>query len=242
MSRLFNDADPDYIEVNTAVLAGVPLTLAGWFKSNDAANDGDLISIVDKDVDNHYLRLITNGSAGGDPLLAIARSTPSQGIATTTAGYTVDTWHHAAAVFAAIDDISVFIDGGSKGTNAVSSTPLGLDRTCIGTLGRNPRAGNFSGDIAEVGIWNIALTDAEVARLAAGYSPLLVRPESLVLYMPLVREVHDVVGGIGMVNTGTTVSDHPAILTPTGPQLVPAAAFAPPTVFASQRLKIGHGR
>ncbi len=34
--------------------------------------------------------------------------------------------------------------------------------------------------------WNVALTDAEVAALASGVSPLLVRPENLVRYRPLI--------------------------------------------------------
>lgn len=43
----------------------------------------------------------------------------------------------------------------------------------------------MEGDISEVGYWNVALTDADVAVLAKGVSPLLVRPEGLVAYWSL---------------------------------------------------------
>jgi hypothetical protein len=58
-------------------------------------------------------------------------------------------------------------------------------------------------------VWNAALTDAEVAILATGFSPKKVRPQSLVFYAPLVREVRDLVGGVALSDTGTTVADHP---------------------------------
>lgn len=79
----------------------------------------------------------------------------------------------------------------------------------------------MSGLIAEAAIWNAALTDAEVAVLAAGYSPLLVRSQSLVFYIPLVREILDVVGGVTITNNnGSTVGDHCRIILPTRPTLL----------------------
>jgi len=49
-------------------------------------------------------------------------------------------------------------------------TPDHIDRT----------AQEMDGDLAEAAIWNIALSDADVARLATGESPLSVRPDALV--------------------------------------------------------------
>lgn len=36
-------------------------------------------------------------------------------------------------------------------------------------------------------IWDVALSDAEVALLSRGASPMLVRPEALVEYWPMIR-------------------------------------------------------
>lgn len=43
----------------------------------------------------------------------------------------------------------------------------------------------FAGTIAEVGIWDVVLSDAEILALAAGVSPRQVRPGSLKGYWPL---------------------------------------------------------
>jgi hypothetical protein len=87
----------------------------------------------------------------------------------------------------------------------------------------------MSGSIAEAAIWNVALTDAKVAILAAGFSPLFVDPQSLVAYWPLVRDTDDdVVGGYDMTayNTPTVASHPPKIFYPVSPHSVYFAAAA----------------
>ena len=42
-----------------------------------------------------------------------------------------------------------------------------------------------TGDLAEAAVWNVALTDAEVAALARGIHPFLIRPDALVAYWPI---------------------------------------------------------
>jgi len=83
--------------------------------------------------------------------------------------------------------------------------------------------------LAEAGLWDAALTDAEVAILGVGYSPLFVRPQSLVAYWPLVRDAKDRVGGYDLTaGGGPVVAAHPRIIYPS-PQFVPrkiAAAAA----------------
>ena len=70
----------------------------------------------------------------------------------------------------------------------------------------------MNGDIAEVGIWNIALTADEIASLAKGITCDKIRPQSLVFYAPLVRNLQDVKGGLTITNNnGATVSNHPKV-------------------------------
>ena len=70
----------------------------------------------------------------------------------------------------------------------------------------------LTGRIAEVGIWNAALTAAEVASLADGMTCDKVRPQSLVFYAPLVRDLIDVKGGLTITNNNTaTVAAHPRV-------------------------------
>ena len=94
---------------------------------------------------------------------------------------------------------------------------------------------SMDGYMAEAAVWNVALTSAEVSVLSKGYSPLLVRPQSIVSYWPLIGRTSpeiDLVGGYGMtlVNAPTTAA-HPRIIYPTSPQVglhfTPASAASP---------------
>ena len=71
---------------------------------------------------------------------------------------------------------------------------------------------NFNGSLAEVGIWNAALTADEIASLAKGMTCDKIRPQSLVFYAPLVRDLIDQKGGLTITNNNAaTVAAHPRI-------------------------------
>ena len=70
----------------------------------------------------------------------------------------------------------------------------------------------MDGRLAEVGIWNIDLTAAEIASLAKGMTPDKIRPQSLVFYAPLVRNLIDQKGGLALTNNNSaTVANHPRL-------------------------------
>ncbi|MHA2064354.1 MAG: LamG-like jellyroll fold domain-containing protein, partial [Candidatus Thorarchaeota archaeon] len=132
----------------------------------------------------------------------------------TTTAYSANVWHHACGVSIAANSRAVYIDGGSKGVDTTSGTPLGVDEMYIGT---RPDGNNYvSGMVAHVALWNAALSDTEASVLAKGYSPLLVKPQNLVCYWPLLRNDNDIVGGYHMtaVNAPTWGSSHPPIIMP----------------------------
>jgi hypothetical protein len=188
MARLFNDASTQYLKLDTPVLTAAPLTLACWFNSDDATILQTLVCISPVDSDNDVFRLDARGDLDGDVLHAFTGSaSPTGAFALTSAGYTTNTWHHACGVFAAANDRTVYLDGGNSGNNTTSVTPnaASLKGTAIGVLYRQNILGYMSGLLAEVGIWNVGLTAAEVASLAKGFSPLLVRPQSLITYVPI---------------------------------------------------------
>ncbi len=70
----------------------------------------------------------------------------------------------------------------------------------------------FKGSIAEFGIWSAALTADEIASLAKGMTCDKIRPQSLVFYAPLVRDLIDQKGGLTITNNnGATVANHPRV-------------------------------
>jgi hypothetical protein len=95
---------------------------------------------------------------------------------------------------------------------------------------------HFSGDIAEAAIWAAALTAEEFAALAAGTSPLSIRPDALVNYYPIIGRHSpeiDLVGGNNLTVNGAAARDHPRMFYPARSRFVPARGVTKRTVTAS---------
>ncbi len=184
MALLFNDANSQFAEVDSSPISAFPWTMACWFRSDDITIDQVLMWLGDKDTADQYVFLGAAGTRAGDTVLAL---TDAGGIsfAETSTGYSVNTWHHAAGVWVSATDRRAYIDGGSKGTNATSRVLSNAsDRVSIGRAGDSTPGNYMSGRIAEAAIWDVALTDTEIARLLR--QPFgRVRPASLVSYWPL---------------------------------------------------------
>lgn len=84
---------------------------------------------------------------------------------------------------------------------------------------------NYTGIFGELGIWNVALDAVEWAALAKGVSPLLIRPQGLVGYWPLIRGLKNRFAGDNMTASGTSIVSHFPIIYPARPQI-----YAVPTV------------
>jgi len=214
MSVLFIEADNDSMGVDVASVVAAPITIAGWLYPTDVANEQYAAGLYDASDGNSRFSLVLLGGDAGDPLAAETRVGATERKATTSTGVTVNTWHHGAAVFAAADDRRAYIDGGSKGTEATSVIPTGIDKTALGRRGAGPAFRGYSGRIAEVGIWDVALTDAEVAALARGVSPLRIRSSNLLNYYPLMGTVASAPDYGGSSHTPSAVGGSPLLAPP----------------------------
>jgi hypothetical protein len=187
-----------------------PLTLACWFNSSSTTTNQRLIHLAGSE-GNDYFDLGIRGADAGDPVAAIVNNASTQvQIVATSTGYSANTWHHACGVFASSTSRTAYIDGGSSSTGTLNSTPaFAPNRLRIGVFGTSILSQYFNGLIAEVGIWSAALTAAEIASLARGMTCDKVRPQSLVFYAPLVRDLNDQKGGRTITNNnGATVANH----------------------------------
>ncbi len=224
VSRAFDDASSQYLEFAGAVVSAAPLTMACWFKCDDATVNQILMCIGDKDIvgaAGEYFTLEANGAVAGDPISAVSRSVAhGRAAANTSAGFTAGAWCHAAAVIASSTSRSAYLDGGSKTSDATSVTPTGLDTTGCGRLIRVTYAAYVSGLIAWPCIWSVALSDAEVAALAAGAFPPSIQPASIVDLWDLTRNVspETPLPGWGShnltVNGATFSTDNPPVAWP----------------------------
>lgn len=181
MGRLFVRGTSYALAAGAGVTAA-PLTLACWANLSDVTNSQRLMAVRDDSGLSDAFALQAAGAVAGDPVRAVTAAAGVSSAADSTTGYSANVWFHACAVFDITTgtDRAAFINGGSKGTQTTDRTPAGIAETIIAdnTLGPN-------GIIAEAAIWNVNLTDAEVAALARGVSPLRIRPGNLVFYAPL---------------------------------------------------------
>ncbi len=124
-----------------------------------------------------------------------------------------DVWVHVCATYDGAQ-LEVFFDGVSVGTAVATGNLLsGAGREFY--IGRR---GTFStsdywawqGELAEVACWSEALTAAEAVSLAKGRAANGVRPQSLSLYVPLVKDIKDVMGAAAL-SVSRTMVDHPRI-------------------------------
>lgn len=193
----------NYITINSALVAAAPLSIAVWFKTTLG---GNMVVFNDVSQNNNYFGIYPVGiyARGGGGV--------TDGVSATTS-YTTNTWQHACGVFASTTSRSVYLNGGSKATSTTSVSPVNLTKINIGVYRTTSPVDPFSGSMAEIGIWNAALTDDEVASLADGFTPNQIRPQSLVAYLPLVRNTQDIKGNTWTTVGSLTAVDHPRIYT-----------------------------
>lgn len=223
MSRYFDRVTEQYLQLDSPVLTGVPITMACWVYNTAFSDNEVIMNLVDKSSTKKgfmfYMRF------GTGVLRAVTESDADSEYAEASQAPSVDTWHHVCAVYAAVDDRRCYLDGGNKGTESTSITPSGIDRTAIGQVGDSTPGRYLESRVAEAAIWNRALTDAEVLMLSKAYSPSFV-PQSLVAYWPLVRDADtDIVGGFNLTAfNAPTVANHPRIIYPARISLFPPVA------------------
>lgn len=179
----------NYLRYASGLLTATPLTMACWAKTSVSAATQVLMSLnnsasaTDR---NEFLLYVRSTDA-----VSVVTADTAASVASASTTITTGAWFHAAGVFASATSRAAYFNGANKGANSTSRTPSGINQTLIGV--RN-NAGSFidpfapagAGVVAEAAIWNIALSDADIAALATGASPLLVHPESIVAYWPLI--------------------------------------------------------
>ena len=232
MAVQFTSASTQYLQVDSAIPGATetPLTMACWFKHGSGVVDSLMMHVDASEPDNYFLMLLD----ASDNVVASHRQDGSPSDATKGA-FTADAWQHAGAVFVSTASRFAYLNGVAGTENTTLDEQLtGIDRFAIGAFRDSSPGGYYEGPIAEAAVWSVALTTAEMAILAAGYSASFVRPASLVFYDRMIRldsggDSHDIVGGLTMTGFNTpTTGNHPRIIRPSG-LYVPAFLTAAPS-------------
>jgi len=206
MARDFSASYLQYAD-NPALDFTTEMTIAAWFNADSWAAGAS--EMVRKD-GNYILRyeggLSTSRFIWFDG--SLVRYVEGGGAVSTGA------WRHLVGQASANDAYRLYLDGTSAGGSPTTFT--GASRTLTNPLlmGSNGSgAQHLDGRLAEVGIWVAVLDTAEVAALAKGCSPALIRPASLRFYAPLIRDGNDLkIGLIPSVSGTVNVVDHPRVV------------------------------
>jgi hypothetical protein len=176
----------------------------------------------------HSVSIYSGGPFAGDPM----HFEHGASWFNTTNGFSANTWHHAIArVQATLTEGILDADFANKGSVAHSdASALGRTEVNLGRYGGTNPGFYWDDHIAEAAIWDVLLTDDDVTLLAAGYSPLFVKPESLLFYAPIhgrKSPENDLIAGTSLTVTGSPgASAHMPI---TYPEDTPSPMYPPPS-------------
>jgi len=224
MARNFVEASNQYItfpKIDT--LLGTSYTIAQRFKiatlvgpQNGLANHR---STSDANTAFFHFTIIPSGALriiiqkdGTDFALVDSPTIPATGV-----------WHSGIGT-RSVDTAELFLNGVSEGTDTSPGTmgTIVSDSYIVGALEAGTGVNAFfDGDIADVAVWDVVLTQDEIDAYHAGVSPALIRPTALVSHIPLWGTTQEPdLGGLGGIGTLTA---SPAVST-TNP---PVSKYAP---------------
>jgi hypothetical protein len=215
MARNFVRSSVQYAVYAGAPVTNWPLTIAVWHKHATTGTTQFVWSLSDFSGSRGIDLMRHSGGTVRAQAYGNGGTTVESGVAPGTA------WVHTTFVGTNDTSRALYVNG----TKVSDSTSVDLDSG--GTLAEQFWLGdaywgtthNMDGDEAEVAIWSAALTDDEVNALQKGFSPLLIRPQSLVAYWPLSGndspERDRGKNGYNLTLTnGPTKADHPRIYYP----------------------------
>lgn len=200
-------------------LLGPPLTMACWHQMGDTSGTiKTLMALTDGVIGTR--NAIAVNELGTVATFATIATSASFGAGSATGGSSVlGQWNHHGLIVSPTNFVTAYCNGvagagGSASLPPINSVTFGAP---VSPNGSSTYA-YTNGAIAEAAIWNDALSAADFASLATGVSPLLVRPDALVAYWPLLgydSPASDRIGRkvLSPVN-GPTVTAHPRIFYP----------------------------
>jgi len=216
MARGNHTDDVGYFEV--AVSLDFPFTLAGWVRRSDVsvATFTTLINKANASARGFYIRHNTSG--GGDFVTLNVGGSPGSVTVTPTGTASSLGWNHVGAVVTATNARSVWLNGQGKvsDTTSISTDPTTMTFLQPGSFVYNGGATISYGDgwVAETGLWDVALSDGEMEALGKGFPCHLIRPDNLLVHLPMVRGATDLINGVEATTTGNAVGtyDHPPVM------------------------------
>lgn len=156
----------DYMEIDKAIVTGVPFTLSIWFNTSLDSSGQAPFSLQELGGAGNQWFNIQVRTDITFRIFVQTRASSQAEAQTAGGGFVLNEWRLATGVWAGTADRRAFLDDGKdSGTNTTDLTPTNIDRTTIGRIGDSSPSGHFVGQLADARVWNRALTNDEVFRL-----------------------------------------------------------------------------
>ena len=211
MAYLFTAASSQYLIGGSAPVTAEPFTMACWYRPTATPGSNVPLAIGGNTLGRCQLVL----QATSIQASRISDANTSATAVSVTAANSAGVWVHTCGTYDTAGNNIISWRNGVAGTPVTNpGTAMTLGRVTIGARLQSLVPGAYAnGDIAEVGIWNVVLTAAEIAALAKGIAPHRIRPQNLVFYPRLIRGLVETRRGLALTNTnGATVSNHCRII------------------------------
>ena len=235
----------DYLNKSVAIFSGktYPLTFAVWVRPDDR---GAQLAVT-SDSGNGSSKQIRLGCASNGKFQVGMKGGNANSPSAHYSNGNTD-WFHLVGAYVASNDYRLYVNGTLDATQTANNSIADFadsNQFYIGTgvsSGTNITTKSWEGGLAEVAAYAAELTTGEISALAAGFSPLLVRPNALVGYWPLGGPLassasnNDFVGGNHLTtNGGPSEENHPPMIYPSAPILArkPTIAADPVTADGS---------
>lgn len=214
MAYIFSNTSSQYLTATLTEAITYPLTLAAWFNCPGSTGANQSIISVANTVSGDRFQLVLGLGAPQPQLIQVAViQGATQPAAWTSSTFSYNTWNHTAAVLPSSTSRIPYLNGVTSGTvQTTACIPSQANVVAIGARFASSYGLFANASIGEVGIWSTNLMQSEITSLSRGVTPQMIRPQSLVFYAPLVRNLVDVRGGRLLTNTNTAaVTNHPRI-------------------------------
>lgn len=194
-----------FLRTTPETMFSYPFTINCWFNLTTISAQRNLV-LLHNTTDAYRLGLFTNAS--NQLVLVAVDSGGTTQTALTAATVSASTWYMATGVFTSSTSRTVYLNAANGTTGTTTRNPTTPTRMLLGAQYTGTTTANLNGSIAEVAIWDAALTTAEISSLYTTTKASLIRPANLQIYYPLVREVVNHTGTQTINDNTGTVGVH----------------------------------
>lgn len=209
MAKVFLAASSEAMTFVEAPVTGPPFAVSFWFRPTTVGVAQTMFWLGDPTSADEFWSVELDAS---DQLVIRGQDGASSEATATVATVTVDTWHHATAIFASNILRRISLDNQTEASGTDDLTPATPTTVVWGRRGDSSPTNYFDGYLLWGAIYSEIMASADKKPLADGASPLFFRREQLEAFYSFIEgEDRNLITGIigDLVATPTNLAASP---------------------------------